>query len=109
MMDKSATTWWDNLKLRTTLPIAWDIFVQEFNDQFYTRFHRDLKRQEFFRLRQFGKTIIEYEAELRNYTEFVPKMVNFEEYLCSEFEEGLTLKIWEKMSVLSSQSYKEVV
>ena len=32
LMDKSAATWWDNLKLPATLPITWDIFVQEFND-----------------------------------------------------------------------------
>ena len=95
-MDKSATTWWDNLKLCPTLPITWDIFVQEFNDQFHTRFHIDLKRQEFFRLKQFGKTITDYETELRKLAEFVPDMVNFEEYLCSEFEKGLTLEIWGK-------------
>ena len=41
LMDKSAATWWDNLKLRTSIPITWDLFVQEFNDQYYTRFHRD--------------------------------------------------------------------
>ena len=51
LMDKSAATWWENLKLRISTPITWELFVQEFNDQFYTRFHRDQKRQEFFRLR----------------------------------------------------------
>ena len=42
-------------------------------------------------------------------TEFVPEVANFEEYLCSKFEEGLTLEIWEKMSISSNQSYKEIV
>ena len=65
LMDKSAATCWDNLKLRTSTPITWELFVQEFNDQFYTWFHRDQKRQEFFKLRQFGKTVTEYETELR--------------------------------------------
>ena len=32
LMDKSATTWWDNLKLRTSVPITWEMFVREFND-----------------------------------------------------------------------------
>ena len=50
LMDKSATTWWDNLKLCTSNPITWELFVQEFNDQYYTRFHRDQKRQEFLDL-----------------------------------------------------------
>ena len=61
LIDKSTSTWWDNLKLRVSAPITWSLFVQEFNEQYYTRFHKDQKRQEFFRLRQFGKTVIEYE------------------------------------------------
>ena len=73
LMDKSAVTWWDHLKLRISTPITWDLFVQEFNDQFYTRFHRDQKRQEFFRLRQLGRTVAEYETELRELVEFVPR------------------------------------
>ena len=43
LMDKSAATWWENLKLRTSIPITWELFVREFNDQYYTRFHRDQK------------------------------------------------------------------
>ena len=69
------------------------MFVQEFNDQFYTRFYRDQKRQEFFKLRQFGKTVTEYETKLRELVEFVPEMANSEEYLCLKFEKGLTLEI----------------
>ena len=92
-MDKSAITWWDNLKLRTPTPVTWDMFVQEFNDQFYTRFYRDWKRQEFFRLKQFGKTVTEYETELKELDEFVLELANFEEYLCSKFKEGLILNI----------------
>ena len=51
----------------------------------------------------------EYESELRELTDFVPELVNSEEYLCSKFEEGLSLEIREKMSVSGSQNYKEVV
>ena len=46
---------------------------------------------------------------MRELAEFVPELANSEEYLCSKFEEGLSLKIREKMFVSSSQSYKEVV
>ena len=44
LIDKSVVTWWDNLKLRSTTPVTWDLFVQEFNEQYYTHFHRDQKR-----------------------------------------------------------------
>ena len=109
LMDKSAATWWDNLKLRTSVPITWELFVREFNDQYYTRFHRDQKRQEFFKLRQFGKFVIEYETELRELAKFVLKVASFEEYLCSKFEEWLNLEIREKMPVFENQNYKQVV
>ena len=109
LLDQSAATWWENLKLRTSIPITWELFVREFNDQYYTYFHRDQKRQEFFRLRQQKKFVTEYKIELRQLTEFVPEMVGFEEYLCSKFEEGLNLEIREKMSISGSQSYKEIV
>ena len=46
---------------------------------------------------------------MRELAEFVPKLANFKEYLCSKFEEGLSLEIREKMSIIGSQSYKEVV
>ena len=39
----------------------------------------------------------------------VPELANFEEYLCSKFEKGLTLKIQDKKSISGCQSYKEVV
>ena len=48
LMDKSVATWWENLKLRTTAPITLELFVREFNDQYYTRFHRDQKMTKVF-------------------------------------------------------------
>ena len=85
------------------------MFIREFNEHFYTRSHQDQKRHEFFRLRQFGKTVIEYEIKLRELYEFVPELSNSEEYLCSKFEEDLTLEIREKIFVSGGQSYKEII
>ena len=53
-------------------------------------------------MKQFGKTVIEFETELRKLVEFVPELANFEEYLCLKFEEGLTLEIRKKTSVSGS-------
>ena len=44
LINKSDATWWDNLKLRSTVLVIWDYFVQEFNEQYYTHFHKDHKR-----------------------------------------------------------------
>ena len=51
----------------------------------------------------------EYETELRELAKFVLEMAGSDDYLCLKFEEGLNLKIREKMSVFGSQNYKEVV
>ena len=51
LIDKSTATWWDNLKLRSNTLVTWDMFVFEFNEQFYTQFYKNQKRKEFFRLR----------------------------------------------------------
>ena len=47
--------------------------------------------------------------ELRELAEFFLELANFEEYLCSKFEDGLILEIKEKMLISGSQSYKELV
>ena len=77
LIDKSAATWQDNLKLKSTTSVTWVLFVQEFNEQYYTYCYRDQKRQEFFKLKLFGKTIIEYKTELKELAEFVPDVANF--------------------------------
>ena len=109
LIDKSTATWWNNLKLRSTALVTWDLFVQEFNEHYYTHFHQDQKRQEFFKLKQFGKFVKKYETKLRQLAEFVLELANFQEYLCFKFEKALSLRIREKMSITRSQSYKEVV
>ena len=32
LIEKSATTWWDNLKLRSIALVTWDYFIHEFNE-----------------------------------------------------------------------------
>ena len=53
--------------------------------------------------------MIEYETELKELSEFVPELTNFEEYPCSKFEKGLSLDIRENMSIIGTESYKEIV
>ena len=47
-------------------------------------------------------TVTKYESELRELCEFVLELANSKEYLCSKFEEGLSLEIREKMSISGS-------
>ena len=89
LIDNSSTTWWDDLKLRSTALVTWDFFVQEFNEQYYTHFHKHQKMQEFFRLKQFGRSVTEYETELRELAEFILELANSKVCLYSKLEEGL--------------------
>ena len=65
--------------------------------------------QEFFKLKQFRKSVLKYKTGLRELAKFILELKNSEEYLCSKFEKGLSLEIREKMSIIGSQSYKEMV
>ena len=47
--------------------------------------------------------------QLKELVEFVPELANFEEYLCSKFEEGLSLEIKKKRLIIGTQSYKKII
>ena len=62
----------------------------------------EIRKDEFFKLKQFGRTVNEYEIELKELSKFVPKLANSEEYLCFKFEEVLSLEIRKKMSIIGT-------
>lgn len=49
------------------------------------------------------------DTELKDFENFVPELVDFEEVLCSKFEETLNLNVLKKMIVTKNLSFKEVV
>jgi hypothetical protein len=40
---------------------TWDDFKIEFENQYYSKYHRKMKEQEFLALRQEGMSVLEYE------------------------------------------------
>ncbi|XP_039115300.1 uncharacterized protein LOC120250538 [Dioscorea cayenensis subsp. rotundata] len=109
LLEGRARIWWESLKSRSFGQVTWSDFLREFDEEYYTRFHRDQKRHEFMRLVQGNKTVTEYETELKDLANFVPELAPTEEVLCSKFEVGLNLGIRERMTVTSKQSFKEMV
>ena len=73
--------------------------MKEFDEEYYTYFHRNQKRQEFMTLTQGSRSVVEYETELKDLAAFVPELVGTKEMLSSKFEGGLNLSIKEKMSI----------
>ncbi|XP_039131783.1 uncharacterized protein LOC120268440 [Dioscorea cayenensis subsp. rotundata] len=109
MLDGRARIWWESLKSRSFGQVTWSDFLREFDEEYYTRFHRDKKRHEFMRLIKGNKTVAKYEIELKDLAGFVPDLAPTEEVLCSKFEVGLNLGIRKRMTVTSKQNFKEVV
>jgi hypothetical protein len=57
-----AMTWWETIQLRrATKTLSWDDFKTEFENQYYSKYHRKMKEQEFLALRQEGMSVLEYE------------------------------------------------
>jgi len=57
-----AMTWWETIQLRrATKTLSWDDFKTEFENQYYSKYHRKMKEQEFLSLRQEGMPVLEYE------------------------------------------------
>ncbi|XP_039143934.1 uncharacterized protein LOC120281061 [Dioscorea cayenensis subsp. rotundata] len=109
LLDSRARVWWESLKGHFYDVLSWSEFHREFDEEYYTHFHREQKRQEFMQLNQGNKSVIEYETELKDLAKFVPELVGSEEVLCSKFEAGFNLSVRERMSVTRNQSFKEVV
>jgi hypothetical protein len=56
-----AMTWWETVQLRrATETLTWSDFKIEFENQFYSRYHRKVKEQEFLALRYGNMSVLEY-------------------------------------------------
>ncbi|KAH7691842.1 Retroviral ribonuclease H protein [Dioscorea alata] len=109
LLEGIARVWWESLRGRSHVALTWPDFQNEFDEEYYTRFHRDQKRQEFMQLSQGSRSVTEYETELKDLANFVPELVGSEKILCSKFEAGLNLSVRERMAVAGNQSFNEIV
>jgi hypothetical protein len=52
LLSDGAMTWWETVQLRrATETLSWDDFKIEFENQYYSKYHRKMKEQEFLALR----------------------------------------------------------
>ncbi len=109
LLKGDAQVWWDSVRSGYGDSVTWADFVREFNSQYYTKLYRSQKRQEFFKLKQGSKTVVEYETELRALSAFAPDYANSAEDMCTRFEEGLRMEIREKLVGTNVERYKDLV
>jgi hypothetical protein len=62
LLSDDAMTWWETVQLRRAIEtLSWDDFKIKFENQYYSKYHRKMKEQEFLALRQEGMQVFEYE------------------------------------------------
>ena len=86
----SAMTWWETVQLRhATKTLTWSEFKIEFKNQFYSRYHRKVKEQEFLPLRHGDMSVLEYERRFHDLSLFTPHYVPTEEHTIEKLKDGL--------------------
>ena len=109
LLENEAETWWDSIQARFSAVPSWEEFAHEFNEQYYTQFHRDQMVVEFYHLTQGTRTVTEYEAELRRLSRFVPDSERTDSLLAHKFEEGLNMDIRAAMGTPVGQGLRTLI
>jgi FMN phosphatase YigB (HAD superfamily) len=82
-------TWWETVQLRrATETLSWDDFKIEFENQYYSKYHRKMKEQEFLALRQEGMSVLEYERRFHDLSLFAPHYVPSEQHMIEKLRDG---------------------
>ncbi|KAL5573909.1 hypothetical protein UlMin_023506 [Ulmus minor] len=88
---------------------TWEMFKNEFSNQYIPKsVHRE-KDREFSRLEQENKTVAEYEASFAQLTKFTPDLVATEKSRARRFEEGLRTSIRQAVILFKIATYSGVV
>ncbi|KAL5542432.1 hypothetical protein UlMin_010142 [Ulmus minor] len=104
--------WWRMVKRQhenDTKAFTWEIFKNEFFNQYFPKSVRREKEREFSRLEQGNKTVAEYEASFARLAKFAPDLVATEESRARRFEEGLRASIRQAVIPFEIVTYSGVV
>ena len=90
LLSDRAMTWWETVQLRcATETLTWSDFKIEFENQFYSKYHRKVKEQEFLALRQGDMSVLKYERRFHDLSLFAPHHVPTEEHMIEKLRDGL--------------------
>ncbi|KAL5537874.1 hypothetical protein UlMin_045653 [Ulmus minor] len=92
MLQKDAYDWWRMVKRQhenDTEAFTWEMFKNEFFNQYFPKSVRQEKEKKFSKLEQGNKTVAKYEANFARLAKFAPDLVATEESRAIRFEEGL--------------------
>ncbi|XP_028103244.1 uncharacterized protein LOC114302419 [Camellia sinensis] len=87
----------------------WAQILEIFYEKYFMQSIRDKQVSEFENLKQWSKTVAEYEARFTKLACFAPHMVDMDYKKARKFERGLRDSILEKINVLKVQKYVDVL
>jgi len=73
---------------RATETLSWDDFKTKFKNQYYSKYHRKMKEQEFLALRQEGMSVLEYKRRFHDLSLFAPHYVPSEQHMIEKLRDG---------------------
>jgi len=75
-------TWWEMIQLRRAIEtLSWDNLKTEFENQYYSKYHRKMKEHKFLALRQEGMLVLKYERWFHDLLLFAPHYVPSEQHM----------------------------
>jgi len=110
-----AKNWWKSKKLHLTreygqgVPIPWDCFKREFNDNFFPRAQRQQCARNFQDLKQGSMPVEQYSTEFQRLSRYAPNLILDEELKAERFHDGLAPRILEMIIFVKVTDYIEMV
>ncbi|XP_028073719.1 uncharacterized protein LOC114276138 [Camellia sinensis] len=89
--------------------MMWAQFISIFYDKYFPQCFRDQKISEFQELKQGRMSVAEHETKFTELARFAPHMVDTDYKKAWKFEGGLDLEVFDRIGVLKSPTYVEVL
>ncbi|XP_056166346.1 uncharacterized protein LOC130137872 [Syzygium oleosum] len=110
-LQENANDWWKATRgmiFSNGTARTWAMFVEAFNDKYFSKSAREQKLSEFMRLHQGQRTVDQYEAEFARLSKFAPKMVEDPLDRARRFRDGLEPDFRSQMIPLNLRGYNEI-
>jgi hypothetical protein len=110
LLSGNAMTWWETVQLRRAIKtLTWDDFKTEFENQYYSKYHRKIKELEFLALRQEGMSVLEYERRFHDLSLFAPHYVPLEQHMIEKLRDGFRQELKQGLIVLQFKTVREPI
>jgi len=110
LLSDRARSWWDTVRSRRPTGFwTWTEFRVQFENQFYSSYHRKMKEQEFLALRQEGMTVLKYERRFHDLSMFAPQFVPTKQYMIDRLRDGLCQDLRQGLIALRFGTTRELI